>query len=210
MPEPYTTFRSRLMPLGLANVDTDQILPARFLNLTRAEGLDKVLFRDLRLDDDGLPRADSILNDPARQGAKVLLARDNFGSGSSREGAVYSLYDSGYRAVLASGFGDIFHSNALKNGLLPVTLPADQIEALLTRALADPGYRLSIDLKAERVFDDAGAEWPIRIDPFQRELLLSGRDELSHTLQLMDRIISFEAADTNAPPPVATPAMPGG
>jgi len=202
MAEPFVTFTSRVMPLGLANVDTDQILPARFLNLTRAEGLDRVLFRDLRLDDDDRPRAGTVLNDPARADAKVLISRDNFGSGSSREGAVYALYDSGYRVVVAPGFGDIFHSNSLKNGFLPVTLPADQVEILLERALADPAYALTVDLAAQQIRDASGDTWPIRIDPFQRELLLSGRDELTHTLELMDRIRAFEADDANAPPPV--------
>ena len=176
------------------NCDTDQIIPGRFLKADRAEGYDKFLFHDIRRDAAGNLDPRFPLNRPDAQGARILLVEDNFGCGSSREGAVYALADAGIRALLAPSFGDIFFNNALKNGIVPVRLPAAVCEAVADHLAADSQATVTVDLEAAQVIlpGDLGAH-PITIDPFARDCLLQGLDEIEMTFTYMDRIAAFEA-----------------
>src|SRR5947208_16464394 len=142
--KPFTNFESRLVPLPNNNVDSDQIIPARFLKTTSKEGLDKQLFCDWRYDEQGNPKPDFILNQPRAKGAQVLLAGDNFGCGSSREHAPWALTQFGFRAVISTSFADIFKQNALKNALLPIVVPADVSDELFAAVAADPNVRVQI------------------------------------------------------------------
>ena len=189
----FTTLESIAIALDRRNVDTDQIIPARFLRKPRAAGMAAYLFHDLRFDTDGRPRTDFVMNDPRYAGAAILVARENFGSGSSREAAVYALWDGGVRAVIAPSFGDIFFSNALKNGLLPIVLPADRIESLLAALQSARGTRLRIDLDAQTVTLAGSEADRFEICPFQKLLLRTGQDELGYTLALDGRVRAFES-----------------
>ena len=188
------------VPLDRRNVDTDQIIPARFLRKPRAAGMAAYLFHDLRWDPEGRERADFILNEPLYRDAKILVARENFGSGSSREAAVYALWDFGFKVVIAPSFGDIFSSNALKNGLLPVSLPTETVDALLAELSAHPAMHIQVDLMSQTVSAGASLKVRFEIDPFQKKLLLSGQDELGYTLDLAAKVSAFEAARANREP----------
>jgi 3-isopropylmalate/(R)-2-methylmalate dehydratase small subunit len=181
-----------LLPIARANVDTDQITPARYLQKPRSNDFGEFLFRDLRFRKDGAEISGFALNQAAYRAAQVVVAQDNFGCGSSREHAVWALCDYGFRAVIAPSFGDIFYSNALKNGLLPVVLPAAAVQALLDAALAAPGARVAIDLDAQTVTAPDGATHHFDIDPRSRHCLLRGIDEIDYTLTQLDRIAAFE------------------
>jgi 3-isopropylmalate/(R)-2-methylmalate dehydratase small subunit len=190
---PFTVLAAPACPLPLANVDTDQLIPARFMKRPRAEGYGGFLLHDLRFDEAGAVRSDSPIDDPRRAGAQILVARRNFGSGSSREAAVYALVDAGFRCVLAPSFGDIFASNAVNNGLLPARLPEAAIEALLDRLAAAPG-EITVDLEACTVAAGATA-LPFAIDPVWRTKLLNGWNDLDLTLSHAEAIAAFAAAD---------------
>jgi 3-isopropylmalate/(R)-2-methylmalate dehydratase small subunit len=179
-------------PLAGANIDTDQIIPARFLKRARGEGYGQHLFHDHRFGPDGAPRPEFVLNQPAFAGARVLVAGRNFGCGSSRESAVYALVDYGIRAVLAPGFGDIFYSNALKNGLIPVTLADAVIDDLREKLLAGPDRQVAVDLEAQTVTLPGGASYPLLIDAFWRECILKGVDEIDMTRGHLSQIEAFE------------------
>ncbi len=179
-----TTF----VPMPDANIDTDQIIPARFLQKPRRDGCGPWLFHDLRYSAEGVRNPAFILNQPALRGARAIVAGDNFGCGSSRENAVWALYDYGFRAVIAPGFGDIFYNNCLKNGLLPVRLPRPAIDSLLAARPAPP---IAIDLAAQTV-TAGGARFEFEIDPFAKHCLLNGIDELGYTLSRLDEILEFE------------------
>ena len=196
----FTTLESIAIALDRRNVDTDQIIPARFLRKPRAAGMAAYLFHDLRFDTDGRPRTDFVMNDPRYAGAAILVARENFGSGSSREAAVYALWDGGVRAVIAPSFGDIFFSNALKNGLLPIVLPADRIESLLAALQSARGTRLRIDLDAQTVTLAGSEADRFEICPFQKLLLRTGQDELGYTLALDSRVRAFESDRSRSQP----------
>jgi len=196
----FSVVESVAIPLDRRNVDTDQIIPARFLRKPRAAGMGSYLFHDLRLDSDGQPRPEFIFNHPAFQGASILIARENFGSGSSREAAVYALWDGGIRVVIAPSFGDIFYSNSLKNGLLPVVLTADRVERLLGLVQASPAFRVRVDLEAQTVAIAGQAPEPFEICPFQKLLLKTGQDELGYTLALEDSVRRFESARSATTP----------
>ncbi len=189
----FTALESVAIPLDRRNVDTDQIIPARFLRKPRAAGMGAYLFHDLRFDAKGHVRPDFIFNDPAYAGAAILVSRENFGSGSSREAAVYALWDGGIRTVIAPSFGDIFQSNALKNGLLPIVLGADRIEALLEVLHATKGATLRVDLDAQTVALADARPDHFDICPFQKVLLRTGQDELGYTLALDSKVKAFEA-----------------
>lgn len=190
MPEPFAKVTGKAVPLALANVDTDQIIPARFLKRPRDERYAKYAFHDLRFDEAGAPRPDFVLNDPRFAGAPILVADRNFGVGSSREAAVYALAALGVRCVIADSFGDIFYSNALKNFLLPVALPADVVATL--RRLAEAGVPFTVDL--ERQVVQAGNQaHGFTIPAFARTCLLEGLDEIGVTLKLLPEITAFEA-----------------
>lgn len=179
-------------PLGGANIDTDQIVPALYLQKPRVNNFGNYLFRDVRHDAAGQRRPDFLLNDPLYAEAGILVAGPNFGCGSSREQAVWALFDGGVRSVIAPSFGDIFYSNALKNGLLPVVLPPDVVDALL-RGLRDaPGAHVCVDLVAQTVTGPGIAPTPFTIDAFARHCLLNGQDEIDYTLSQQERIVAYE------------------
>ncbi len=190
--EPFRKHTGRVVPLDRANVDTDQIIPKQFLKRIERTGFGRYLFYDWRYYEDGSDDATFVLNRPEYQGATILLARRNFGSGSSREHAVWALVDYGFRAVIAPSFADIFYGNALKNGLLPVRLSEEDIDYLFRKA--EGGCELCVDLEACRVSDASGWERSFEIDPYFRRMLLNGWDEIALTLQHEDKIAAYEAA----------------
>ncbi len=191
--EPVTRFEGLAAPLALDNVDTDQIIPARFLRKPRDAEYQRWFFHDLRFAPDGAVLPGFVLNRAPFDGATILVAGRNFGIGSSREAAVYALQAFGIRAVIAESFGDIHHSNALKNGLLPIRLPADRVAAL--RAAAEGGQlRLAVDLARGVVVSPDGREDAFAIPPFARDCLLRGLDEIGLTLTHLPEIEAFEAA----------------
>jgi 3-isopropylmalate/(R)-2-methylmalate dehydratase small subunit len=190
--EPFTLLEAPAAPLARANVDTDQIVPALYLQKPRSDDFGRYLFHDIRRDEGGALRTDFVLNDPRFACARILVAGRNFGCGSSREHAVWALVDGGFRAVIAPSFGDIFFGNALKNGLLPVRLPEPVVQRLLDELEAAPGTRLTVDLQAQTVASPGGIGAAFEIDAFSRRCLLHGLDELDYTLSQRDRIDAFE------------------
>jgi len=183
-------FASRLVPLAVNNIDTDQIIPARFLKTTTKEGLDQQLFYDWRYDEQGGPKPDFILNQPRARGAQILVAGDNFGCGSSREHAPWALTQFGFRAVISTSFADIFRQNALKNSLLPIVVPHDVHAELLA---ADPETQVTIDLSAQTLTLPDGRGVPFPVDEFAKHCLLEGVDELGYILKNEAAIAAFEA-----------------
>ena len=182
------------VPIDGANVDTDQIIPARFLRKPRKAGMGGFLFHDLRFNDDGSEKPDFVLNRAPYRKARVLVAERNFACGSSREHAVYALQDYGFRAVIAPSFGDIFHNNSFQNGLLPIVLPAEAAAALRAALHKQPGATLTVDLAAQRVEGPEGMSYGFAIDPFRKHCLLEGVDEIGFTLGFKDKIAAYEAA----------------
>lgn len=191
--QPFTKHTGLVAPLDRVNVDTDQMVPKQFLKWITREGYGRVLFYDWRYLDDGkTPNPEFVLNAPRYRGASVLVARANFGCGSSREHAPWAILDYGFRAILAPSYADIFYNNCFKNGILPVTLPDAQIDEILRRVYANEGYRLTVDLETQTISDDAGLKINFTVDPFRRECLLKGWDDIGLTLHLADRIAAFE------------------
>ena len=190
--KPFTSFESRIVPLPINNVDTDQIIPARFLKTTSKQGLDRQLFHDWRYDAQDNPKPDFILNQPRAQGAQVLLAGDNFGCGSSREHAPWALTQFGFRAVISTSFADIFKQNSLKNSLLPVVVPPD-VHTELFAATADPAASVKIDLAAQTLITPNGRQVEFPVDSFSKHCLLEGIDELGYILSHESAIAAFEA-----------------
>ncbi len=186
--ESIRVVKSRTVVLPATNVDTDQIIPARFLTVTNKDGLGEKLFADWRYDGQGNPKPDFVLNQANTRGAQILVAGDNFGCGSSREHAPWALFDFGFRAVVSTRFADIFCNNALKNGLLPVVVDEDTHRALMD----DPGVELVIDLEAQSMKLPSGKEVRFPIDAFSRHCLLQGKDELDLLLDQEAEISSFE------------------
>jgi 3-isopropylmalate/(R)-2-methylmalate dehydratase small subunit len=197
--KPFTNFRSRLVPLAINNIDTDQIIPARFLKTTSKEGLDRQLFCDWRYDAQGNPKPDFILNQPRAAGAQVLLAGDNFGCGSSREHAPWALTQFGFRAVISTSFADIFKGNALKNSLLPVVVPPDVHKELFAAVAADPDVTVEVDLASQTLTTPAGRRLPFPVDAFAKHCLLEGVDELGYILKRDGAIRAYE---TSHPAPI--------
>lgn len=191
--QPFTRLSGLACPLPLTGVDTDQLIPARFMKRSRAEGYGGYLLHDLRFDPTGAALPDFPLNRPERQGAEVLVARRNFGSGSSREAAVYALVDYGFRCVIAPSFGDIFASNAVNNGLLPAQVSEEDCEALQA-ALTDGAGAITVDLEAERVIL-GNLSCPFVVDPVWRTKLLNGWDDIDLTLSHTRAIGAFVAGD---------------
>jgi 3-isopropylmalate/(R)-2-methylmalate dehydratase small subunit len=190
--EAFITLTAAAVPLDAPNVDTDRIIPARFLHKARGPEFGRLLFHDLRYDEDGRERADFVLNQPAFREARILVAADNFGCGSSREHAVWSLAAYGIRAVIAPSFGDIFFNNCFKVGVLPVVLPASTVAGLRRQLHAMPGAPITVDLEAQMVVGPDGARLPFAVDPFRREGLLRGQDEVALTLEREPAIAAFE------------------
>ncbi len=192
MPEPLKPFRSKVVVMSTPNIDTDQIIPARYLKVTDKQQLGQYLFSDWRYRD-GEPIPDFILNQPEMKGRQVLLAGDNFGCGSSREHAPWALVDYGFRAVISTSFADIFRNNALKNGLLPVAVGSEVHESLMAQLAAHPDAEVAVDLEAESLTLPNGQTVRFPIDPFARTCLLQGVDELGYLLNLGSQIDAFEA-----------------
>ncbi|MDQ3884482.1 MAG: 3-isopropylmalate dehydratase small subunit [Thermoproteota archaeon] len=186
--EPFVSLRSRATPLDRVNVDTDQIVPKQFLKLVNRTGFGKYLFYDWRFDMDGKQKRDFVLNDPKYSGRQILLARDNFGSGSSREHAAWAILDYGFRAIIAPSFADIFYNNCLKNGILPVRLPDYEVEYLFR----NEDLYVEIDL-AKQTVTAGNHKIHFAIDKFHKKLLLEGLDSIGLTLQLEDYIASYES-----------------
>jgi 3-isopropylmalate/(R)-2-methylmalate dehydratase small subunit len=190
--KPFRCEHGTLVPLDRSDVDTDQIIPKQFLKRIERSGYGPFLFFDSRYDEGGAERPEFVLNQPEYRDGTVLVAGRNFGCGSSREHAVWALQDQGFRAVIAPSFADIFHGNALSCGLLPVTLPEDQVRLLLDLAAEQPGVECVVDLE-EGTVSAGDLRFSFRLDPNQRRLLLEGLDDISITLHNLDDIDTFEA-----------------
>ncbi|AFT70910.1 3-isopropylmalate dehydratase small subunit [Alloalcanivorax dieselolei B5] len=199
--EKFVKHEGLVAPLDRANVDTDQIIPKQFLKSIKRTGFGPNLFDEWRYLDEGYPGQDNdarpknpdfVLNQPVYQGATVLLARRNFGCGSSREHAPWALMDFGFRAVIAPSFADIFYNNCFKNGLLPIVLSEAQMEELFQAEAANPGLRLTVDLEAQQVRTPDGKAYDFDIDEFRKHCLLNGLDEIGLTLQEADTIRAYE------------------
>ncbi len=192
----FTKITSPVIPLPVNNVDTDQIIPARFLKVTDKVGLGKNLFSDWRYQPDGSPVADFVINRPEHQGSQILLAGDNFGCGSSREHAPWALTGWGIRVVISTSFADIFRSNSLKNGLLPVVVSPETHAMLFDLVEEMPRAAWTVDLESQVLELPAGQSIPFEVDPFSRACLLQGVDELGYLLSFADQIEKYEAAAT--------------
>jgi len=193
--KPFVSHTGRVAGLPRENVDTDQIIPKQFLKGLERTGLGPALFYDWRYRPDGTPNPEFELNRPAAVGASILVAGDNFGCGSSREHAAWALADAGFRTVLAPSFADIFFANCCQNGLLPVRLAAHEVQELFRRlagASPERPFVLTVDLSTQRVYDAAGFTAAFSIDPYRREMLLVGLDEIGRTLREEPRIAAFE------------------
>ena len=190
--EKFKTITSTAVPLPIENVDTDQIIPARFLKATTRDGFGENLFRDWRYDKHGHPIADFILNNPAYKGT-ILVAGKNFGSGSSREHAAWAIHDYGFKVVVSSFFADIFKNNALNNGLLPVQVSESFLAALFEAIGKDATSRISVDLERQRIeLTSSGLSEPFEINPYKKECLLNGYDDIDYLLSIRDKIEAFE------------------
>ena len=207
--KPFTTHTGLVAPLDRANVDTDQIIPKQFLKSIKRSGFGPNLFDQWRYLDVGEPGQDNsvrplnpdfVLNAPRYAGASVLLARENFGCGSSREHAPWALDEYGFRAVIASSFADIFHNNSFKNGLLPIVLAAHEVDALFAQCEATGGYALTVDLASQTVTRPDGVQHTFEVDDFRKHCLLHGLDDIGLTLREADAIHAFEAQHRAAQP----------
>ena len=192
--QPFRVLTAIAAPLPTSNVDTDKIIPARFLKTIKRTGLGAHLFDTLRFDADGRENPDFVLNRQPYRRANILIAHDNFGCGSSREHAPWALLDFGIRCVIAPSFADIFHNNCLKNGILPIRLPRETCDRLMEDSLLGENARLTVDLERSLVIRPGGEEIAFSIDPLRRHLLLEGLDDIGQTLQHTDAIARFEAA----------------
>ena len=198
--QPFTTLTGIAAPMPAANVDTDKIIPARFLKTIARTGLGKSLFANVRYREDGSENPDFILNREPYRKAEILIAYENFGCGSSREHAPWALLDFGIRCVIAPDFGDIFHNNSFKNGILPIRLPRDTCERLMEDAKLGANARLTVDLERQVVVRPNGEEISFEVDPLRKHLLLNGLDDIGQTLQHAASIDSYEARQKAAQP----------
>ncbi len=201
--QPFVTLDGLVVPLDRANVDTDAIIPKQFLKSIKRSGFGPNAFDEWRYLDHGEPGMDNskrplnpdfVLNKPRYQGAEVLLARENFGCGSSREHAPWALLDYGFRAIIAPSFADIFFNNCFKNGILPIVLDAEEVDVLFQEVDAQEGYRLLVDLPQQVVVSPSGRSFPFEVDAFRKHSLLNGLDDIGLTLQKVDQIKVFEAS----------------
>jgi 3-isopropylmalate/(R)-2-methylmalate dehydratase small subunit len=197
--QPFTKHTGLVAPLDRVNVDTDQMVPKQFLKLLTREGYGRVLFYDWRYLPGEKPNPDFVLNQPRYKGASVLLAGANFGCGSSREHAPWAIGDYGFCVILAPSYADIFYNNCFKNGILPVTLERGQMDELFARTERNGGYRLTVDLEQQVVSDDLGLRYTFAIDPFRKECLLKGLDDISLTLRHEAKISAYEKTKLRAP-----------
>jgi 3-isopropylmalate/(R)-2-methylmalate dehydratase small subunit len=216
--KPFRKISARVAPLNRANIDTDQIIPKQFLKRIERTGYDDFLFFDWRRIQDGPnagdPHPEFVLNQPQYAGAEILLTGKNFGCGSSREHAAWALSDYGFRCVIAPTFADIFHSNAGKNGILLITLPEEQVELLHKRAASLPGYQLHVSLEDQTIKDDHGFSASFTTDPFRRECLLEGLDDIGLSMRHSDALDDYEQRHDNefwlSPRPAGTANAGGG
>ncbi|MDH5526895.1 MAG: 3-isopropylmalate dehydratase small subunit [Nitrospirota bacterium] len=205
----FVTLDGLVAPLDRANVDTDAIIPKQFLKSIRRTGFGKYLFDEWRYLDQGQPdmdvtsrpkNADFVLNQPRYQGAEILLTQDNFGCGSSREHAPWALLDYGFRCIIAKSFADIFFNNCFKNGILPIVLPAKAVDDLMGQVKAHEGYRLAVDLPAQTITTPDGEAIPFEVDPFRKDCLINGLDDIGLTLRHVKDIRAYETQrKTRAP-----------
>jgi 3-isopropylmalate/(R)-2-methylmalate dehydratase small subunit len=189
----FSKHKGLVATLDRVNVDTDQIIPKQFLKRIERTGFGQYLFFDWRFLDDGSPNPDFELNQARFKGATILLGRANFGCGSSREHAPWALLDYGFRVIIAPSFADIFYNNCFKNGMLPITLPEAQVEQLFQRVRGEESYQLNADLERQWISDESGLRLSFEIDPFRRECLLKGLDDIGMTLQHADKIAEYES-----------------
>ena len=196
--QPVNAFRGKVVPLPTNDVDTDQIIPARFLKTIEKLGLGENLFNDWRYLADGSPNPDFVLNQPRANGGSILLAGDNFGCGSSREHAPWALLGYGFKAVISTSFADIFRNNSLKNGLLPIIVDEDTLQQLFDRAALDDSLEVTVDLRSRTLTLPGGRRVSFPVDSFSRQCLLEGGDQLSYIQQKMDAIVDYEAGSANA------------
>lgn len=190
--EPLIRHKGLVGALDRVNVDTDQIIPKQFLKRIERSGFGQFLFFDWRFNPEtGEVDPNFELNQPRFSGASILLVRDNFGCGSSREHAPWALLDYGFRVILAPSYADIFHNNCYKNGVLPIVLPSETIDELFSRVKTE-GYSLTVDLESQRIYDDAGLDISFTVDPYRRKLLLEGLDDIGVTLQYNEEIATYE------------------
>jgi 3-isopropylmalate/(R)-2-methylmalate dehydratase small subunit len=191
--EPIRTFTGRVAPLPINDIDTDQIIPARFLKVTDKNGLGAAAFSDWRYNADGSPKPDFVLNKPEYQGASILVGGTNFGAGSSREHASWALVGAGFKAVVSTYFADIFRSNALKNGFLPIMVDPETHQQLISLAQEDPTTEVTVDLESQTLTLPDGRAVTFPIDAFSKECLLNGVDQLGYLLNLQDEVEAYEA-----------------
>ena len=184
--QPFKKIKSIATPLDKVNVDTDQIVPKQFLKLIQRTGFGQYLFYDWRYENGGIPRKDFVLNDPAYQNSRILLARDNFGCGSSREHAVWALDDYGFRVIISTSFADIFYNNCFKNGILPIRVPEDVLEKLFSTT-----SEIEVDLETQSIKAD-GISISFQIEPHWKKILLEGLDDIAMTLLHEDQIVKYE------------------
>jgi 3-isopropylmalate/(R)-2-methylmalate dehydratase small subunit len=207
--EAFTRLTAVAAPIDLPNVDTDRVIPARFLRKAQGSpGYERYLFHDVRFDAGGAERPEFVLNQPATRGAKIVVAAENFGCGSSREAAVWALIAYGIRVVIAPSLGDIFHQNSFKNGLLPVIVPATTAAALREQLHARPGATLTVDLPAQTVTAPDGVVHRFEIDAFSKQKLLDGQDDIGLTLGYDAQILEFEARHRAEMPWLVVPPPP--
>ena len=191
--EPITVYKGKVAVLNRMNVDTDQIIPKQFLKRIERTGFGQFLFYNWRFNEDGSENQEFELNKPEAKGASVLVAGDNFGCGSSREHAPWSLLDYGFKIVIASSFADIFHQNCLKNGILPIKLSEAEVTTLMKNGEETTGYEVEVDLPNQSVRDNSGFEAKFEIHPYWKEMLVNGWDEISITLQYDEKIKQYES-----------------
>jgi 3-isopropylmalate/(R)-2-methylmalate dehydratase small subunit len=198
--EPFTKLEGVAAPLNMINVDTDMIIPKQYLKTIHRTGLGKALFDEMRFNQDGSEKPDFVLNKPAYRQAKILVAGENFGCGSSREHAPWALLDFGIRCVIAPSFADIFYGNCFKNGILPIALPQEQVDKLMDHAMRGANAIISVDLEKLEIRGPDGGMIKFDLDPFRRQVLLNGWDDIALTMRAGEKIDAFEKTQhTQAP-----------
>ncbi|MED0674294.1 3-isopropylmalate dehydratase small subunit [Aneurinibacillus thermoaerophilus] len=190
--EPFKKITSVVAPLDRVNVDTDAIIPKQFLKRIERTGFGQFLFYEWRFDENNNPNPNFELNKPRYKGAHILLARNNFGCGSSREHAPWALLDYGFKVIIAPSFADIFHNNCFKNGILPIVLPEETVDRLFRNITETEGYKLTVDLENNKITDEQGLEIAFSVDAYRRECLLKGLDDIGITLMHEDKIAEYE------------------
>ncbi|MFD1880827.1 3-isopropylmalate dehydratase small subunit [Paracoccus pacificus] len=196
----FTTVTGVAAPMPLVNIDTDMIIPKQFLKTIHRTGLGKNLFDEMRFNQDGSEVPDFVLNQPAYRQAEIIVAGDNFGCGSSREHAPWALLDFGIRSVISTSFADIFYNNCFKNGILPVVLPEDAVNALMEDARNGANARITIDLESQTVTGSGGETYHFDIDPFKKHCLLNGLDDIGQTMEKSSKIDAYESRMAQSQP----------